>query len=183
VGRLAPRASVTFGRIQAFSAGKGALNNCQKAMLSFEKNCSYENFDSHSLTAPPTCQFQDRIQQYSPHFTPTQPTYLSQRISPLHNDGACTTPRTPRTPPYPHAPHPDPPTSYSPRFTPAQPTYRSQSISPHHKDGACTTPHTPRTPPYPHPPHPNPPTSYSPRFTAAQPTYRSPHHPGGPGGQ
>jgi len=33
VGRLAPRASVTLGCIQAISAGKGPLNNCQKAMV------------------------------------------------------------------------------------------------------------------------------------------------------
>jgi len=155
VGRLASHASVTFGRIQAISAGKGPLNICQKAMLSLEKECSYENSDSHSLTAPRTCQFRDNIQQYSPRFTPTHPKYLSQRISPHHNYGACTNPHTPRTPPYPHPPHPSPPTSYSPRLTPAQPTHRSQRISPHQNCGACTTPHTPRTPRYPQPPHPS----------------------------
>jgi len=70
VGRLAPRASVT-----RITAGKGQLNNCQKAMLSLQKECSYENSNSHSLTAPPTCQFQNSTLPYSPRFTPTQPTY------------------------------------------------------------------------------------------------------------
>jgi len=155
VGRLAPRASVTLGRIQAISAGKGPFNNCQKAMLSLDRDCSYENSNSHSLTATPTCQFQNSILPYSPRLTPAQPIYRSQRISPHQNYGACTTPHTPRTPPYPHPPNPNPLTSYSPRFTPAQPTNRSQRISPHHNYGTCTTPHTPRTPTYPQPPQPN----------------------------
>ena len=75
MGRLAPRASVTLGRIQAISAGKSPLFNCHKAMISLEKDCSYENSNSHSLTAPPTSQFQYSILSYSPRFPPTQPTY------------------------------------------------------------------------------------------------------------
>jgi len=122
VGRLAPRASVTLGRIQAISAGKGPLNNCQKDMLSLEKDCSYENSNSHSLTAFPTCQFQNSILPYSPRFTPSQPAYRSQRISPRHIYGACATPHTPLTPPYARPRHPNPPTSNSSRVTPAQPT-------------------------------------------------------------
>ena len=165
--RLAPRPSVTFGRIQAISAGKGPLNNRQKAMSSLEKDCSYENSDSLSLTAPPRCQFRDSIQHYSPRFTPIRPTYLSERISPHHNDGACTTPHTSRTPPYPSPPHPNPRTSYSPRFNPAQPTYRSKRSSTHDNCGACTTPQTPRTPLSPQPPHPNLP----------RPAPRAPHAP------
>jgi len=70
VGRLAPRASMT-----RITAGKGPLNTCQKAVLSLEKDCSYENSNSHSLTAPPTCQCQNSTLPYSPRFTPTQPTY------------------------------------------------------------------------------------------------------------
>jgi len=173
---------VTFCRIQAISTGKGPLNNCEKALLSLEKKCSYENSDSHSLSSHPTCQFRDNIQQYSPHFTATQPTYLSQRISPHHNFGACTTPHTPRTPPYPHLPHPNPPTSYSPRVTPAQPTYRSQRISPHHIYGACTTPHTPRTPPYPQAPHPNlqSPAPHAPHAPHPIHTHPTPTHRGPP---
>jgi len=145
VGRLAHRASVTLGRIQAISAGKGPLNNCQKAMLSLEQDCSYEYSNPHSLTAPPTCQFQHSILPYSPRFTPTQPTCRSQRISLHHIYGACTTPHTPSTPPCARPPHPNPPTWYSPRFTPAQRPYRSQRISSHHIYGACA----------PQPPHPS----------------------------
>jgi len=52
-------------------------------MLSLEKDSSYENSNSHSLTAPPTFQFQISI--YSPRVTPAQPTYRSQRISPHHS--------------------------------------------------------------------------------------------------
>jgi len=182
VGRLAPRASVTLGRIQAISAGEGPLNNCQKAMLSLEEDCSCENSTSHSLTAPPTCQFQNSILPYSPRFTPTQPTSRSQRISTHHIYGACTTPHTPLTPPYAHPPHPNPPTSYSPRVTPAQPTYRSQRISPHHIYGACTTPHTPPTPPYPQLPHPNLPrpapyAPHAPHPTHTHPPLTNPTHP------
>ena len=69
MGRLAPRASET-----RITAGKGPLNNCQKAMLSLEKDCSYENSNSRSLTAPPTRQFRNKTLPYSPRFTPTQPT-------------------------------------------------------------------------------------------------------------
>ena len=159
MSRPAPRASVTFGRIQAISAGNSALNTCQKAMLSVEKDCSYENSNSHSLTAPPACQFQNSVLPYSSRFTPTQLTYRSQRISPHHNYGACTTQHTPPTPLYAHPPHPNPPTSYSPRFTAAQRTYRSQRISPHLIYGAYT----------PHPPHPPHPTHNHPT-----PIYRAP---------
>ena len=106
MGRVVPRVSVPLGRIQAISEEKGPLSNCQKAMLSLEKECSYENTNSHSLTAPPTCQFQNSIVPYSPRFTPTQPTYRSQRISLHHNYGACTTPHSAPTRPYPQPPHP-----------------------------------------------------------------------------
>jgi len=70
VGRLAPRASVI-----RITARKGPLNTCQKATLSLEKDCSYENSNSHSLTAAPTFQFQNSTLPYPPRFTPTQPTY------------------------------------------------------------------------------------------------------------
>jgi len=90
VGRLAPRASVT-----RITEGKGPLNNSQKAMLSLEKDYSYENSNSRSLTAPPTCQFHNSTLPYSPRFTPAQPTYRSQRISPHHIYGTGTFPYTP----------------------------------------------------------------------------------------
>ena len=138
MGRLAPPASVTLGRIQEISAGNGPRNKCQKAMLSMEAECSYENSNSHSLTAPPACQFQNNILSYSPRFTPTQPTYRSQRISPHHIYGACTTPHTPPTPPYPqppypnlprpapHAPHATHPTHTHPSLT--HPTHPSEQL-------------------------------------------------------
>jgi len=155
VGRLAPRASVTIGRIQAISEGTGPFNICRKAMTSLEDVCSYEKSNSHSLTAPLSCQFRDSILPYSPHFTPAQPTYRSQRISRHQNCGACTAPHTPPTSPYPHQPHPNPPTAYSPRSIAAQPTCRSHQVSPHHIYHTCTTPQsTHSTLPTPIPPQP-----------------------------
>jgi len=61
--------------VTRITAGKGAPNNCQKAMLSLENVCSYENTNLHSLTVPPRCQFRNSTLPYSPRFTSTQPTY------------------------------------------------------------------------------------------------------------
>ena len=47
----------------------------RKLCYHWEKDCSYENSNSRSLTAPPTCQFQNSTLPYSSRFTPTQPTY------------------------------------------------------------------------------------------------------------
>jgi len=170
VGRLAPRASVTIGRIQAISEGTGLFSNCRKALLSLEDVCSYENSNSHSLTAPLTYQFRDSILPHSPHFTQAQPTYRSQRISPHQNCGACTAPHTPPTSPYLHQPHPNPPTAYSPCSIAAQPTYRSQHVSPHHNYHTCNTPHPAHsTLPTPIPPQPT--DRVHVPFTTAEPTY------------
>jgi len=177
VGRLAPRASVTFGCIPAISAGDGPLNNCQKAMISLEKDCSYENSISHSLTAPPTCRFQNSILPYSPRFTQTQPTYRSQRISTDNIYGACTTPHTPLTPPFAHPPPPQPtnlvlsqrhpspahvsvPAYLTPPYLrrlhhPTHPTHPTQPTTTPHQPTAPLPSGTPCTPPHVHPTSPH----------------------------
>jgi len=169
VGRLAPRASVTLGRIQAISAGKGPLNNCQKAMLSSKEDCSRENSNSHSLTAPPTCQFQNSVLPYSPRFTPTHPTYRSQASHPIIST-APTPPHTPHPPHPTHPTHPHPTPTHRPRTLPASPQPSAPigaSASHPTTYGACTL----------HPPHPPHPTHNHPTATYRAPPLTQPTHP------
>jgi len=197
VGRLAPCASVT--RIKA---GKGPLNNCQKAMLSLEKDCSYENSNSRSLTALPTCQFQNSTLPYSPRFTPTQPTYgrsvISWRDPSQANrylsqsnaekclfvePGLSTFWRNDNIGP--SASHPTITTAPAPPRTPCPPHLTHTHPTPTHPPRTLPASPQPSPPIGPSASHPTistapapshtpyPPASYSPRITPAQPTYPS----------
>ena len=157
VGRLAPRAFVTLGRIQAISADKGPLNNCQKAMLSLEKDCCYENSNSHSLTAlhanSKTVSY--RTLQASPQPSPP--------IGPSASHPTITTePAPPRTPHAPHPTHTYPTPTHPPRTLPASPQ-PSPPIGPSTSHPTITTePALPGTPRPPHPTHTHPTPTHPP---------------------
>jgi len=132
-------------------------------MLSLEKDCSHENSNSLSLTAPPTCQFQNSTLPYSPRFTPTQPTYgrsvrswrdpsQANRCLSLSNAEKCLFVR------------------------PGLSTFwRNDNIGPNASHPTITSaPAPPRTPRPPHPTHTHPTPTHPPRTLPAAPQPSAP---------